>query len=1150
MDNINLNRENGQKLWAADWNKLVSTINQIIDAVNNKNNQPGITKLSQLINDSGFITQEDVKGKVNKGELAEVATSGSYNDLKDKPSQMTGPQGPEGKSAYQVAVQNGFIGTPQQWLNSLKGEPGQDGVIGQDGADGKSAYDLAVEQGYEGTLEQWLESLHGQDGTNGQNGQNGQDGITPSIDPTTKHWIIGSTDTGVLAEGQNGTNGTDGIDGTNGTTPHIDPITKHWMVGETDTNILAEGVDGQDGVTPHIDSTTGNWFIGNTDTGVRAHGFSGDYNDLSNKPTIPAAQIQADWNQTDNSALDYIKNKPDIVTQSELEESEEVIAAAITQLNENMPAPQIQADWNQDDSTALDYIKNKPSLATVATTGSYKDLNNSPGMFEANGHDYVEIAGIKWATMNLGANSVTDFGLYYQWGDTQGHTSAQVGNEEDQKYFGWEDYKYGNGTSDPGIAGMTKYNATDGLTILEESDDAIKAAWGGTWRLPTKEEFTTLYYNTNKSYQYDYQNSGVSGLLLTDKTDSNKQIFFPYAGHLSDGTFNENDGIYYWTNCLYSSYPTSAFYVQFYQNGNQMVSYGYKSRKFGYNIRGVLNDGLSNVAFTGRYKDLINKPVIPAAQIQANWNQTNNNAVDYIKNKPNLATVATSGSYRDLTKKPTIPEYTKLKKEIFITPTVLYPQNDEYNQRVFTFDFTGQHLYNPFKDLGGKQGYIKYFINNSESHIGILNEVTYRGGGLASYEEDRWTFHMGPYKSLDDYTYNIYIETDYNQEYLKNIEIYQKGDIKHSEQEGITPCYFIFGEAKFIIDSTVNNSFSLQPDWKEINRASTNYIKNKPGYTIANGHDYVEIGGIKWATMNVGANNVTDIGDLYFQWGDTQGYTADQVGNEEGKKYFGWDDYKFRANTNEFGFTKYGEIDGKLLLEDSDDAVTAAWGGNWRLPTKREIEILLDSVTFRSSIYGLYLVDKTDPNKELLFPYGGWVDTGNVEYNGVNDAKAQYMSKELHTETTWDGDSRYIDTFYIGSYAAALNCGERHLGYLIRGVLDDQNDFSTVAFTGDYNDLINKPTISASSGTSTQIQADWDQSDNTALDYIKNKPTIPTVPGNESASSGGNTLSVVTTGDKYNWNNKASIWSGTQAQYDALSPDYDSNTIYIITASS
>ena len=39
---------------------------------------------------------------------------------------------------------------------------------------------------------------------------------------------------------------------------------------------------------------------------------SGDYNDLSNLPEIPSAQIQSDWNQTDDKALDYIKNKPTI----------------------------------------------------------------------------------------------------------------------------------------------------------------------------------------------------------------------------------------------------------------------------------------------------------------------------------------------------------------------------------------------------------------------------------------------------------------------------------------------------------------------------------------------------------------------------------------------------------------------------------------------------------------------------------------------------------------------------------------------------------------------------------------------------------------------------------------------------------------------
>lgn len=51
----------------------------------------------------------------------------------------------------------------------------------------------------------------------------------------------------------------------------------------------------------------------------------------------------------------------------------------------------------------------------------------------------------------------------------------------------------------------------------------------------------------------------------------------------------------------------------------------------------------------------------------------------------------------------------------------------------------------------------------------------------------------------------------------------------------------------------------------------------------------------------------------------------------------------------------------------------------------------------------------------------------------------------------------------------------------------DTSSLSTVATTGDYNDLLNKPTIPAA-----QVQSDWSQSDNTKVDYIKNKPTIPT----------------------------------------------------------
>ena len=81
----------------------------------------------------------------------------------------------------------------------------------------------------------------------------------------------------------------------------------------------------------------------------------------------------------------------------------------------------------------------------------------------------------------------------------------------------------------------------------------------------------------------------------------------------------------------------------------------------------------------------------------------------------------------------------------------------------------------------------------------------------------------------------------------------------------------------------------------------------------------------------------------------------------------------------------------------------------------------------------------------------------------------------------------------------------------------------------------------------SQEKDTWNGKSNFSGNYndLSNKPTIPSVPSNENASSGGSTLSLVTTGEKYNWNNKANIWRGTQAQYDAITTP-DNNTIYII----
>ena len=58
----------------------------------------------------------------------------------------------------------------------------------------------------------------------------------------------------------------------------------------------------------------------------------------------------------------------------------------------------------------------------------------------------------------------------------------------------------------------------------------------------------------------------------------------------------------------------------------------------------------SGIGFSGNYNDLTNKPTIPAAQVNSNWNAVS--GVSQILNKPNLATVATSGNYNDLSNRP------------------------------------------------------------------------------------------------------------------------------------------------------------------------------------------------------------------------------------------------------------------------------------------------------------------------------------------------------------------------------------------------------------------------------------------------------------------------------------------------------------------
>lgn len=89
------------------------------------------------------------------------------------------PKGMDGQSAYEIAKEHGFNGTEYEWLQSLKGEPGVDGL---------NAYELACTYlGFEGNMIQWLESLKGEKGDTGDN--NYQIAVRNGYTGTEKEWV-------------------------------------------------------------------------------------------------------------------------------------------------------------------------------------------------------------------------------------------------------------------------------------------------------------------------------------------------------------------------------------------------------------------------------------------------------------------------------------------------------------------------------------------------------------------------------------------------------------------------------------------------------------------------------------------------------------------------------------------------------------------------------------------------------------------------------------------------------------------------------------------------------------------------------------------------------------------------------------------------
>ena len=204
----------------------------------------------QIAVDNGFVGSTAAWLDSLRGQNGQNGRDG----IDGRDSTVPGPpgqRGPNGMTAYEVAVSQGYTGTVVQWLDSLKGAKGIDGV------DGKSAYELARQNGYGGTMTQWLASLKGTDGVDGQPGAPGAPSTVPGPQGKSAYQVaVDRGFTGTEAQWLLSLKGQDGIDGGPGDPgPNGLPGKTAYELAQaqgfagTLTQWLAslKGADGQDG---------------------------------------------------------------------------------------------------------------------------------------------------------------------------------------------------------------------------------------------------------------------------------------------------------------------------------------------------------------------------------------------------------------------------------------------------------------------------------------------------------------------------------------------------------------------------------------------------------------------------------------------------------------------------------------------------------------------------------------------------------------------------------------------------------------------------------------------------------------------------------------------------------------------------------------
>ena len=184
-----------------------------------------------------------------------------------------------------------------------------------------------------------------------------------------------------------------------------------------------------------------------------------------------------------------------------------------------------------------------------------------------------------------------------------------------------------------------------------------------------------------------------------------------------------------------------------------------------------------------------------------------------------------------------------------------------------------------------------------------------------------------------------------------------------------------------------------------------------------NGYEFVDLGlpsGTLWATCNVGATSPEQAG-LYFAWGETVGFSADQV--ENGERSF---------SSSEYSSGPAASISTDLTLEQ--DAAHVNLGGNWRMPTYDECQEVIDNTTQTwtndyngTGVAGKVFTSKVNGNSVFFPTVGDCIDSSvsNVGSDGF-----YWLASWDSDSTAWNLDFNYysqnLKPFGIRCYGQSI----------------------------------------------------------------------------------------------------------------------------------